>query len=398
MIHRFLDPVRLLKKSSHFLLGPRAVGKSTLIKTYFPSATTNSPSSVEKQLNKLQQKADYINLLDSKIYLRLKQDPSLLSALTSKKYIIIDEIQRIPELLNEVHRLIEDRNQSFLLTGSSARKLKRGKVNLLAGRAFKAEMFPLTWFELERAGKFNLNRHLRFGGLPLATLGKHNEEYLYNYVDTYLKEEIQAEALARNLPNYARFLQSAAFSNSQIINYTKVANDAQLSPNTVKDYYQILEDTLIGFSVLPWTSSTKRKAIQTAKFYFFDPGIVHTLCETQSLDINSDLFGQAFEQFIACELRASLSYKNIRQTLKYWRSKSQFEVDFIIGNKTAIEVKARKKISRRDHKGLLALAEERKWKNLIIVSRDPVKARFSSGIQHLPWNFFLTKLWSGDFF
>lgn len=388
MIDRCLNPLQLLKKSSHFLLGPRAVGKSTLIKT----------SCLKKSPSKKFPLVDYINLLDSKIYLRLKGNPSLLSSLISKKYVIIDEIQRIPELLNEVHHLIEDKNKCFLLTGSSSRKLKRGKANLLAGRAFKAELFPLTWFELSRNKKFQLKRYLRFGGLPLACLGKYPEEYLYNYVDTYLKEEIQSEAITRSLPNYTRFLQSAAFNNAQLLNYTKVASDAQLSPNTVRDYYQILEDTLIGFSIPPWTKSIKRKAIQTAKFYFFDPGIVNTLCETKNLDPNSDLFGRAFEQFIACELKACLSYKKIRIPLCYWRSKSHFEVDLILGTQTAIEVKSSKKITPRDHKGLLAIQEEKKWKHLIIVSRDPIKARFKNGIQHLPWEKFLTDLWKGVFF
>ena len=386
MITRYLNPLSLLKKSSHFLLGPRAVGKSTLIKEYCLKGSSDSFS------------VDYINLLDSKIYLRLKNDPSLLSSLINKKYVVIDEIQRIPDLLNEVHRLIEDEGKSFLLTGSSARKLRRGNANLLAGRAFKSELFPLTWFELTASKNFKLNYYLRFGGLPLAYLKKNSDDYLYNYVDAYLKEEIQSEAIVRNLPNYIRFLQSAAFNNAQLLNYTKIANDAQLSPNTVRGYYQILEDTLIGFSVFPWTQSVKRKAVQTAKFYFFDPGIVHTLCETQHLEPNSDLFGRAFEQFIACELRAYLSYKKIRIPLRYWRSKSGFEVDFVIGDKTAIEVKTGKKITSRDHKGLLAISEEKSWKQLLIVSRDPVRAKFKNKIQHLYWEGFLKKLWRGGFF
>ena len=390
MINRCLNLLQLLKKSSHFLLGPRAVGKSTLIKECF---LKRDSSPLSKSLP-----VDYINLLDSKIYLRLKGDPSLLNSLISKKYVIIDEIQRIPELLNEVHRLIEDEKKCFLLTGSSARKLKRGNANLLAGRAFKAELFPLTWFELVAAKKFVLNRYLRFGSLPLACLGQHREEYLYNYVDTYLKEEIQSEAITRSLPNYTRFLQSAAFNNAQLLNYTKTANDAQLSPNTVRDYYQILQDTLIGFSIPSWVKSIKRKAVQTAKFYFFDPGVVHTLCETQHLNSNSDLFGRAFEQFIACELRACLSYKKVRASLRYWRSKSGFEVDFLIGDKTAIEVKSSKKITPRDHKGLLAISEENNWKHLIIVSRDSVQARFKNGIRHLHWEDFLKNLWNGAFF
>ena len=216
-----------------------------------------------------------MNLLDSKLYIRLKSDPSLLESITSKKYIIIDEIQRIPALLNEVHRMIEDQNKKFLLTGSSTRKLRN--TNLLAGRVFIARFFPFTWMELKEAGQFKLKQYLRFGGLPLAYLSKNSSEYLYNYVETYLKEEIQSEALVRHLPNYIRFLQSAALNNAQLINYTKTANDAQLSPNTVRDYYQILEDTLIGFQIFPWTKSKKRKAIQTSKFYFFDTGVTHAL-------------------------------------------------------------------------------------------------------------------------
>ncbi len=258
-------------------------------------------------------------------------------------------------------------------------------------------MFPLTWWEISQNQDFNLESYLQFGGLPLACLGSHNQEYLYNYVDTYLKEEIQSEALVRHLPNYVRFLQSAALNNAQLLNYTKTASDAQLSPNTVRDYYQILEDTLIGFSVPPWTQSLKRKAIQTAKFYFFDAGIVNTLCEVQHLPQKSDLFGRAFEQFIACELRAYLSYKTNHTPLRYWKSKSGFEVDFIIGNEVAIEVKSSQKVTSRDHKGLLALKEENEWEQLIVVSQDPLKAQFKNGIQHLHWEDFLASLWRDKF-
>ena len=385
MLKRHLNLLKLLKKSSHFLLGPRAVGKSALIKAQCLGDKAPWP-------------IDYIDLLDSKIYLRLKTDPSLLGSLIKEKYAVIDEIQRIPELLNEVHRLIENQNKRFLLTGSSAKKLKRGQANLLAGRAFKAELFPLTWLEISVSKKFYLNRYLRFGGLPLAYLGKHSEDYLYSYVDTYLKEEIQAEALTRSLPNYTRFLQGAALNNARLVNYTKTASDAQLPPSSVRDYYQILEDTLIGFFVPPWTKSSKRKAVQTSKFYFFDPGVAHALCGTGPLDPNSDLFGRAFEQFIACELRACLSYTNSRLPLRHWRSKSKFEVDFVIGDKIAIEAKARARITPRDHKGLLALKEEGRWPWALIVSRDPVQARFKNGIQHWPWDMFLKELWRGKFF
>ena len=390
IIKRVLNPLKLLRKSSYFLFGPRATGKSTLIKHCMSQSLSK-----DKQGGQL---IDYINLLDSRLYLRLKGDPYLLSSLIIKKYVVIDEIQRIPELLNEVHRLIEDENKKFLLTGSSARKLRKKNVNLLAGRALKSEFFPLTWFELQRAKNFNLSRYLLYGGLPLAYLSKHSDDYLHSYVETYLKEEIQSEALVRNLPHYIRFLQSASLNNGQLLNYTKVANDSQLSPNTVRDYYQILEDTFIGFQVTPWTKSKIRKAIQTSKFYFFDTGVANSLREVRYLNPGSDLYGICFEQFIACELKACLSYNNIHYPLRYWRSKSGFEVDFIIGDHTAIEVKSGKKITSYDHKGLLAIKNENKWKNLIIVSHDPIELHFKNGIRHLFWKNFLDQLWKGRIF
>ena len=242
MVKRYVNLLELLNKSSHFLFGPRGSGKSTLIK--------------ETCL----EWADHIDLLDSKVYLRLKGDPSLLRPLITKPMVVIDEIQRIPELLNEVHRLIENEKKRFLLTGSSRRKLKKVGTNLLAGRAFMAELFPLTWFEISRQQKFDLSLYLQSGGLPTAYLGKYPKDYLYAYGEAYLKEEIQMEGWSRHLPNYTRFLQNAALNNGKILNYTKVANDAQLSPNTVRDYYQILKDTLMAFELPPWRGSKKRKA------------------------------------------------------------------------------------------------------------------------------------------
>ncbi|MCY4643891.1 MAG: ATP-binding protein [Bacteriovoracales bacterium] len=380
MLQRTLNLSKLLKKSSHFLLGPRGSGKSTLIR--------------EEGLHE----SGLIDLLDSKIYLRLKGDPSLLGSLATRPTTVIDEVQRIPELLNEVHRLIENEGKRFLLTGSSSRKLKRGGANLLAGRAFMAELFPLTWKEISRAQTFDLGRYLLFGGLPMAYLGEHPRDYLHAYGDTYLKEEIQSEGLTRNLPNYTRFLQSAAFNNGRLLNYTKVANDAGLSPNTVRDYYQILQDTLLAFELPPWRGSKKRKPIQTAKFYFFDPGITHILRETEALDPKSDIFGTSLEQFIACELRAYLSYKNSRLPLQFWRSKSQMEVDFVIGDKMAMEVKASKKVGKREHKGLLAIQEERSWEHLLLISCDELEMQGPNGIRHLHWETFLSELWQDKFF
>lgn len=379
MIERQLDLMELLGRSSHFLLGPRGSGKSFLVRSSCLDA------------------ADYIDLLDSRTYLRLKSDPALLHSLISRPLAVIDEIQRIPELLNEVHRSIEAEGKCFLLTGSSARSLRRKGVNLLAGRAFRAEMFPLTWSELSRHGNFDLHRYLRLGGLPSAFLGEHGEDYLYAYVDTYLKEEIQFEGLVRNLPNYTRFLQSIAFNNSRVLNYAKVANDSQLSPNTVRDYYQILIDTLVGFQVPPWRGSQTRKFVQTTKFYLFDPGIVNALQDTRSLDSGSDLFGMAFEHFIACELRAFLSYNRIRLPLQFWRTRTGQEVDFVIGDEIAVEVKSAKSVSRRDHRGLLAIKRERDWKHLLVVSRDSTSASFDNGIRHEHWEAFLHRLWNREY-
>ena len=322
--------------------------------------------------------------------------PSLENYIT-KETVVIDEVQRIPELLNEVHRLIEEKNLIFLLTGSSARSLKKKGVNLLAARAFKAEMLPLTWHEINRDGQFDLDKYLLVGGLPMAYLENNALEYLYNYVETYLKEEIQAEALVRNLSNYHRFLNYAASRNTEIINFTKVGNNAQLSPNTVRDYYQILEDTLIGKMLPCWKKSTKRKSISSAKFYFFDAGVVNALKRVESLPEAGSLYGYAFEQFIFQELTAYLSYNKIRKELTFWRSKNDQEVDFLIGDEVAIEVKSTKKIIKSDQKGLIALMEEKIWTHTLLVSRDKVLKQNDNGIIQIYWKDFLENLWAGKY-
>lgn len=379
LLPRTLDPQHLLQRSSYFLFGARGTGKSTLIQS------------------SCKHFADYIDLLDSRYYLRLTADPSLLHSLASKRFVVIDEVQRIPQLLNEVHRLIENNGKRFLLTGSSARQFKRSGVNLLAGRAFKAELFPLTWQEISANRQFDLHRYLRFGGLPSAYLDAHSDEFLYAYVDTYLREEIQQEGLVRNLPNYNRFLQSVALSNGRLLNYANVASDAGLPANTVRDYYQLLVDTLIGFRVSPWQGRKSRKAVQTVKFYLFDLGVAHALSGVQAIDPRSDLFGTSFEHFIACELRAFLSYRRLRQPLQFWRTRAGREVDFVIGEDLAVEVKSSEKVSNRDHGSLLALAEQGNWRHLLLVSRDPLEATHASGIRHVHWEEFLTRLWNGEY-
>lgn len=376
---RYINPLQLLEKNSHFIFGPRGTGKSYLMRT-------------------LGKNVNYIDLLSSRTYLDLNNDPSQLENYISKNFVVIDEIQRIPDLLNEVHRLIELKNIKFLLTGSSARKMKKAGVNLLAGRAFRTKLFGLSWHEISKEAKFDLNKYLLFGGLPYAYLGDQAEDYLHAYTDTYLREEIQAEAFVKNLSNYSRFLETAALSNAEMINFTKIGNDSHVPPNTIRDYYQLLEDTLLGQILAPWNKSLKRKAIQTPKFYFFDIGLVHSLKNISKLERNTDVYGKAFEHFIYSEIRTCLAYNNRKEKLTYWRSKNNQEVDFIIGDNVAIEVKSSKKVSERDHKSLIALAEEKPWKELLIVSHDTTKKSFSNGIKHIYWELFLQNLWKGKYF
>lgn len=377
-VSRQLNLPQLLEKKSFFLFGPRATGKTFLIREQLTS------------------QALILDLLRSDLYLRLSRSPteleSIITAYGPCSVVVIDEVQKVPQLLDEVHRLIESKGLKFLLTGSSARKLRRGQANLLAGRAWHAALFPLTWAELNTSN-FDLDRYLRYGGLPTVYLSKDPDEELQAYTKTYLYEEIQAEGLVRRLPQFARFLQVAALSSGQMLNFAAIGSDAQVSPTTIREYYYLLEDTLLGFLLPPWTKSKRRKAIATAKFYLFDTGVTHTLAGTETLDRNSDLYGRSFEQWIAMELRAALSYQRARQELTYWRSTHQQEVDFLIGDEIAIEVKASPRVHDRDGKGLLALKEEGIVKRFYLVSQDQQEMA-KDNIQRLHWRTFLSRLWS----
>lgn len=375
-IKRVLDMRSLLAKKSFFLFGPRATGKSTLIR------------------QQLADQAFVVDLLDSRHHLRLSATPHDLEAMiaaSGKSLVVIDEVQRIPDLLNEVHRLIETKRLRFLLTGSSARKLRRGQANLLAGRAWEARLFPFIRREIP---DFDLDRHLLYGGLPMVSLGQDPVEELSAYVHTYLTEEIMAEGLIRKLPPFSRFLRAMALSNGQVLNFAGLANDCQVPASTVSAYVALLEDTLVGYLLPAWTQSAKRKALSTAKFYLFDGGVTHLLAGTRALDRNSDLYGKSFEQFIGGEIRAWLSYQRIGQPFCYWRSTHGDEVDFLIGEDIAIEVKASARVGRRDFKGLDRLAEEGVFKHYLLVSQDPTEMR--DGARHaLPWERFLEELWAG---
>jgi len=380
---RQLNLLSLLKKKSFFLLGPRATGKSYLIEM------------------QLKAKAIVLNLLRTELYLRLLSTPGELEAIIDAElvkheasYIVIDEVQKIPALLDEVHRLIESRRFRFLLTGSSARKLKRGGANLLAGRAWVANLYPLSFSEIP---KFNLAHYLRYGGLPSVYASEFPEEELSAYVNTYLYEEIQAESLVRKIPQFSRFLEVAALTNGQLINFAKISSNCEVPASTIREYYTLLEDTLIGFTLPAWNKSKKRKAITTSKFYFFDCGVVHTLAGTKNIDRNSNLYGNSFEHWIALELRSYLGYRRKKEELCFWRSTHNHEVDFVIGDQVAVEVKSTQKINDYDLKGIRALQEENKIKKFIIVSQDKIETK-KDNIHCMHWETFMKLLWEDKIF
>lgn len=370
-----------MKKQSFFLFGPRGVGKSFLIR------------------HTLSEKALVINLLKTAYQTRLLRNPSeieeIIDAAPEKNgIIVIDEVQKIPALLDEVHRLIEERGLKFLLTGSSARRLKSGSANLLAGRAWIANLFPLTYEEIGER-HFDLDKYLRFGSLPAVWQSDEPAEQLDAYVQTYLNEEVKAEGAVRKLPAFIEALKSAALSNGKLINFASIARDAGVSPPTVASYYQVLEDTLLGFQLEPWKKSSSRKAIATAKFYFFDPGIVNTITGTEHVDRNSNLYGELFVQFIALELRAYLSYSRSKKKMYFWRTEDQTEVDFIIDGLMGIEVKSTKHVQMVHLQGLKALKSEALLKHHLMISQDPVE-RLTGGVLCLHWKAFLKRLWANE--
>jgi predicted AAA+ superfamily ATPase len=336
-----------------------------------------------------------IDLLSDEVYSRLIRNPSALSELIPKQrpqIVVIDEIQKIPSLLDEVHKLIEERRYTFLLTGSSARKLRRGGANLLGGRAWEMNLFPVTSQELGES--FDLYRYLSYGGLPHVLLSEYPNEELKHYIKLYLREEIQAEGLTRRFDHFVRFLDFAALTSGEELNYESLGSDSGVPPRTVASYYEVLEDTLIGFRVPPFQLARKRKAIKRSKFYLFDVGVTGSLTRRGVLQEQSELLGKALEHLIAMELRAYLSYTSHDLPLAFWRTESQHEVDFIVGDGTAIEVKATQRVNDSHLKGLRALGEENIVQKRIVVSRDPIRRVTSDDIEVMPIQEFLRELWS----
>ncbi|MEA3435065.1 MAG: DUF4143 domain-containing protein, partial [Thermodesulfobacteriota bacterium] len=304
------------------------------------------------------------------------------------RVVVIDEIQRLPELLNEVHRLIETRGTRFLLTGSSARKLRRGGINLLGGRARTKYLHPLTYKELNR--HFDLLMAIERGLIPSIYFSDDPRADLQAYAGSYLQQEILAEGATRNMPAFSRFLRVAALCNATLVNFTNVANDAQVARTTVYEYFEILKDTLILYELPAWRKSKKRKPLASSKYYFFDVGAVAVL-QGREFRAGTPEFGEAFETYLMHELKSFSDYISGEQ-LCYWRSTSGFEVDFIIGDHTAVEIKAKKNLSPNDIKPLRMLSEEGKLKRYICVSLEP-RRRKVSNIDILPYREFLDLLW-----
>lgn len=377
----------VLPKTSFFLFGPRGTGKSTWIKENIPEAL-------------------YINLLKGSDYLPLLKDPSYLRLLVegaSARWIVIDEVQKLPALLDEVHQLIfEFKDQyKFALTGSSARKLKRENANMLAGRARRRDFFPLTSEELNF--DFEIENILKYGTLPevLNLSAKEDKiDYLESYVNTYLKEEITQEAVARNLDSFVRFLEVSSLLNAQILNISNVARDVGVARTTVESYFSILGDTLLTSKVEGFRVRAKVKESVQAKLFFFDCGVARALSGRLRENIDTLDKGYLFETFILNELRAYNSYAACGATIGYWGTPSENEVDFIFkagSNLTGIEIKTSKEWKPAFNKGLNVLLEAKKINRAYGVYWGE-RALKINNIHIFPVKEFCQRLWSGDLF
>ncbi len=378
--------ISLPKGQSTFLWGARKTGKSFYLKRHFPDSVC-------------------YNLLETDQYFRLLKEPHLLRteilALSKEvlsRPIIIDEIQKIPYLLDEVHWLIENSLAYFILCGSSARKLKKEGVNLLGGRAWRYEFFPLVYPEIK---DFDLLKALNFGLIPSHYDAKQWNKSMKSYVNDYLKEEIKAEGLVRNLRSFAQFLDVAAFSNGETLNYANIARDCGVDAKTVKEYYQILVDTLLGYYIYPYRDKKKRQdLVASPKFYFFDVGLVGQLKKRTLQELKGKEAGAAFENYILMELWAYRGLSEKEFEIQFWRTNSGLEVDFVLGNaEVAIEVKISSSIALECIHGLISFQNTYAPKASLVVCTAPRarKLTLADGqtIDILPWQVFLEHLWQG---
>lgn len=364
-------------KQSAFLWGPRKVGKSYWINHRLTGHVL-------------------IDLLKTDVFAEYASRPSLLRERYQdhRGLIVLDEVQKVPALLDEVHWLIENKGLPFLLTGSSARKLRRGHANLLGGRAWRKTMVPLSYFEV--AG-FELEAAMTSGMMPPHYLSPSPVDDLRAYIADYLKEEVVSEAKVQNIPAFSEFLQTAAISSSELLNYVNIAREAGISSKTVRTYFDILENTYLGYRIPPWKRSKTRRMILTEKFYLFDVGVTNFLAHRRPL-LGSPEFGKSFEHYILMELKAYQAYKNPDLPIAFWRSSTGQEVDFILGEKdAAIEIKGHKRVHDGDNRALNALQEDGPVKHALIVCLETQPRKLGKNVWVLPWKTFLEKLWAGDF-
>jgi uncharacterized protein len=365
------------ENESLFLWGVRQTGKSTLLKSLFQNTL-------------------FFDLLNTDLSRRLSRRPTTLReiVLASEAIIvIIDEIQKVPELLNEVHWLIENTNKRFILSGSSPRKILKRGVNLLGGRALRYELYPLCYAEIPN---FDLLQALNRGLMPKHYDAKHYEKLISAYLGAYLEEEILAETKIRDIKIFHGFLEKAALSNGEMVNYTNIASELAVSSPTIKEYFNILNETMLARFVKPFRKKPKRRIVLAPKFYLFDIGIANFLLKRKNIEVGTTHFGDSFEHFIFLELQAYSHYSDKNFPITYWRTTSQFEVDFILGDhQVAIEVKGTDNVQPKHAKGLNAFNEEYETPKKIIVSTDELPRKMGD-VDILPWKHFLEKLWAGD--
>lgn len=382
-IKRILD-IKLPQKQSAFLWGPRKTGKTTYLKKHFPDSLI-------------------FDFLKTDFFIEVSKNPALLrerilakdkNAL--KHPIILDEVQKVPQVLDEVHWLIENKGLRFILCGSSARKLRRGHVNLLGGRAWHYEMFPLVTAELKN---INLLHALNHGMVPTHYLQDDQEckKSLKAYMQDYLKEEVFAEGLTRNIPAFSRFFDAFGYSHGELTNYSNIARDCGVDSKTVKEYYQILIDTLLAVRIDPFKKRQSRKIITKApKYYLFDVGVANYLRKQHLEEERGEEFGRAFEHFLLMEILAYRSYSGQDFTINFWRTKTGLEIDFILARgEIAIEIKGANRIDKRDLNALVAFAEEYSPKRNFLVCNEKER-RLHGKIEILPWSNFLQELWAGN--
>lgn len=379
MILRSLD-IKLPNGQSAFLWGPRKTGKTTFLRTAFPDSIV-------------------YDLLHTDLFLEFTKRPSLLREQLLavdpgqlEKPIIIDEVQKVPHLLDEIHWLIENKGFRFIMCGSSARKLKRGKANLLGGRAWRYEMHPLVSTEIS---DLNLLKALNRGMVPAHYLQEEYRKSLRAYVRDYLKEEVFDEGLTRNIPAFSRFFDAMGYSHGELTNYANIARDCGIDAKTVKEYYQILIDTLLGTMIVPFQRRQDRQVITKAgKFYLFDVGVAGAITQRRIPQERGEQFGKALEHFILMEIIAHRAYKELDYDLNFWRTKSGLEVDFILGRgEVAIEVKGASRVDRSDVRPIKAFLQEYRPAKAFVVCNES-RSRVHEGVHILPWREFLKLLWN----